>query len=60
MAFKSALLNKKGWEGEVFRYVGLGFDIHKAEQIIASSPHTTLTYLTNESMFITCSWRAYK
>jgi hypothetical protein len=26
---------------EVFRYVGLGFDIHKAEQIIAASPHDT-------------------
>lgn len=37
---KSALLKKRGWQDEVFQYVGLSFDIMKAEQLIASNPHT--------------------
>jgi hypothetical protein len=37
MAFTSKLL-KKAWEGELFTYVGMVFDIEKAEQIIAAHP----------------------
>ena len=35
---KSGLLEKRAWEGEMFRYFGLSFDVEEAERIIEAAP----------------------